>query len=223
MFVAGPLTVSGALTATTIVSSSNGFASTNGFDVVGNITLTDGSLINTKGAVTVTDTIDLQGNVADSLNSLRLNDSTLITGTLGVSQLVTGADGFSASDGITSSGSITVTSWGLYYGLATLPATTCVVTTGYSITPGNYSLVYIISDGAQATHAITMSAVTSILSGTYQGQLLMIMCTEGDGAALTIKDNANTALTGDIQLGISDTLTLFWNGVDWVELAASNN
>jgi hypothetical protein len=186
VYVGKGLIVDGAITATTVVSSSNGFVSTNGFDVVGNITMTDGALLNTKGVVTVTDGIQVSGAI-------------------------------SVASGLT------VTSWSRFYGLALVPATTCVVTSGYSITPGNYSLVYLVDDGTRATGAITMSAVTSVISGTYQGQLLMVMCIDGDGALLTIPDNPNTALTGDVQLGISDTLTLMWNGYDWVELAACDN
>ena len=40
---------------------------------------------------------------------------------------------------------------------------------------------------------------------------------------MTINDGANTALGANRVLGLNDSLTLFYNGDVWVEIAYANN
>ena len=69
---------------------------------------------------------------------------------------------------------------------------------------------------------ITTSATTAISDGAYVGQILIIV-NENAADTIVIKNGANTHLTGDITLGNDDTLTLIWDGADWLQLATSNN
>ena len=70
--------------------------------------------------------------------------------------------------------------------------------------------------------AVTTSATTAIADGVVNGQIL-ILVNENASDTIIVKNGANTHLTGDITLGNDDTLTLMWDGADWLEIATSNN
>jgi hypothetical protein len=70
--------------------------------------------------------------------------------------------------------------------------------------------------------AITLNAGTAISSGSGAG-VIMILEGTSDANSVTIPDNANTRLGGSRILGANDTLTLLWNGADWIELSFANN
>ncbi len=168
--------------------------------------------------------LTVSGNVADSGTLLRINDNSVITGSLGVSGQVT-ADGFKSTNAISSTGVLTVTNWGTFYGVALLPGYTVAITTNGAINPTGYSLVLLSDNGAQATGNITLNATTSINDGTYIGQLLMIKFVDADGAGMIIKNAANTKLpaAGDMTLTVNDVVVLFWDGTDWVCVSKSDN
>ncbi len=91
-----------------------------------------------------------------------------------------------------------------------------VVTAGFTLVPGTgYVLL-------SAASAVTSSVTTAIADGTFAGQGLILQGTSNTNT-ITIKDNANTALAGDCVLGLKDTLTMVWDGSDWVETARANN
>lgn len=73
-----------------------------------------------------------------------------------------------------------------------------------------------------AAAARTSSVTTAINNGSTAGQMLILQGTS-DVNTITIKDGANTALSADCVLGNQDTLSLIWDGADWVETARSNN
>lgn len=68
----------------------------------------------------------------------------------------------------------------------------------------------------------TSSTTNAISDGFFIGQILILEGTD-DTNTVIIKDNANTKLSGDITLGLNDTLTLLWNGSDWIMLATTDN
>ena len=91
-----------------------------------------------------------------------------------------------------------------------------VAVTNTTLTPlGTYQPV-------TSTVALTLSATTSIADGTTIGQLL-ILVNENAADAITVKDAANTALSGDAALGPKDVLIMIWDGADWVEISQANN
>ena len=73
-----------------------------------------------------------------------------------------------------------------------------------------------------ATAARTSSATTAIEDGLQAGHFLVLQGTS-DVNTITIQDGANTAMAGNCILGANDTLTLIWNGTDWVEICRSAN
>jgi len=61
----------------------------------------------------------------------------------------------------------------------------------------------------------------AIVDGKAVGDTLIL---EGPASgSVTIPDHANTLLGGDIVLRAEDTLTLLWNGSDWLKIDYSNN
>ena len=74
------------------------------------------------------------------------------------------------------------------------------------------------------TAARTSDGTTAINDGVKEGQILVLEGTD-DSNTITIQDGANTQLAGgaDAVLGAGDTVTLIWNGANWVELSRSNN
>jgi len=91
-----------------------------------------------------------------------------------------------------------------------------VVGSGLSITPtGTYQPI-------TSTAWVTTSTSCAIISGTVEGQLL-ILVNENASDAITIDDAANTRLSGDAVLGNDDTLMLIWDGADWLEIAQADN
>ena len=159
-----------------------------------------------------------------------MNDDTLITGTVNatgvatfnatarVDSQFTAANGIAAAGGITSTGPITVSNWGLFYGIVLQPQLAQVVTASYGITPGNYSVLNLADDGGQATGTIALDTTVSIVSGTHVGQFLLVFWLDADGATLTIQDNGNMQgpANADVVLGYQDSAMFFWDGTDWL-------
>src|SRR5665213_1019170 len=69
-----------------------------------------------------------------------------------------------------------------------------------------------------ATSPVTLNATTAIANGTTIGAVLIL---EGssDVNTVTVPGGANTRLTAAHPLGSADTLTLIWNGLNWVQTA----
>jgi hypothetical protein len=118
--------------------------------------------------------------------------------------------GFSPLGGYSHFTAVSVGEW-----LCTEAQTTYAVTSGATIAPtGSYMRL-------SATANVAASGTTAISDGTYAGQLLVFENTVT--YTITISDTANTQMSGATVLGQYDTLTLIWNGSDWVELAQANN
>lgn len=176
--------------------------------------------IDATGVITADGGLVITGNLSDENGSFRINDNVLVTGTLGVSSQVNAANGVAVTGGITATGALTVTSWGRFYGLVLQPALAQVVTASYGITPGNYSLLFLADDGGQASGQILLDDTVGIVDGTYQGQILVIVWTDTDGAELELDDGANVQFEGakDLQLGAGESAMFIWTGTDWAYL-----
>lgn len=138
---------------------------------------------------------------------------------------VISAESIAASNNITVTGILSVPNWSMLKGYGLMPHATLALTTGYGITPTSNSLIYLADDGAQATGTVTLDATTSIVGGTYLGQLLTVIMTDADGATMTIKNGANVKLpgAGDLALGLNDSATFVWNGTDWITISSVDN
>jgi len=73
-----------------------------------------------------------------------------------------------------------------------------------------------------ASSVVTLNATTAIADPPLIGALLILQGTS-DINTITVPDNANTRLGGNRILGDGDTLTLVFNGNEWVEIAYANN
>ncbi len=112
--------------------------------------------------------------------------------------------------------------WGTIYATGFVVAfqgstqTSQIVTAGFTLVPASGYVV--LSAGS----AVTSSATTAIANGAVAGQQLILQGTSNTNT-VTIKNSANTALSADCVLGTHDTLSMVWDGSDWVETARSNN
>jgi hypothetical protein len=103
-------------------------------------------------------------------------------------------------------------------GLLALPSTSITLAANSTLTATN-SYVRVTGSGGAA---VTLSATTAIANGNTSGAVLVLEGTS-DTATVTIPTGANTVFPASRTLGLNDTLTLIWNGSDWVQLAFSNN
>ena len=88
---------------------------------------------------------------------------------------------------------------------------------GESINHNGYSFVLIKGNGGSHT----TNSTVAVSNGLVPGHHLIIVCTSSHG--VTIKDEANTKLSGDAVLSDQDSISLIWNGARWIELSRSNN
>jgi hypothetical protein len=101
------------------------------------------------------------------------------------------------------------------YNMHTYTATTAV----FNITVGNQTYIRIGSGaaGTAATRNVTLS------DGLAVGQILIIHC---HGNPIRLKDsdlNLELKGTADLDMAQDDTLSLIWDGVEWVETCRSDN
>ncbi len=70
--------------------------------------------------------------------------------------------------------------------------------------------------------AVVLNATTAIADGAAVGQVLILQGTS-DTNTVTLNDGANVQLGATRTLGLNDTLSLIWDGANWIETAFSNN
>jgi len=101
-------------------------------------------------------------------------------------------------------------------GLAVKSATANVTSgnTPLQVSVANRSYIRISSTGTTANRTVTLG------NGSEGGQVLIVQCTSG---GFTIPDSGNQHLNGDAALGNDDTITLIWDGSNWIETCRSNN
>ena len=92
-----------------------------------------------------------------------------------------------------------------------------VVAGGATIVPtGTYQPI-------TSSGAVTCNTTTCITAGTFTGQLL-ILVNENASDTITIDGTGgNVECKSDVVLGAQDTLTLLWNGADWICLSGYDN
>ena len=225
--VTGTLGVSSQINAAGGVAATGNVTVSTDLSVAGNI-LSAAASVRINDPVIITGGLTVQGVVADNGTSVRIQDPVLITGSLGVTAQVS-ADGLASTNAITSSGSLSVTNWGRFYGLGFDSYSSQVVTASYGITPGNYSMIYLADDGGQATGTIDLDGTVSIVAGSRIGQILVIVWNDSAGAELEIDDASNVQIPDDkdLQCGYLEGAVFLWHGTDWVylggcELAAAD-
>jgi len=147
--------------------------------------------------------------------------------TSGASDMIYGIDmeaaSFSGADIVGDNGETldngTDTAWVIGGFIAAEEATVIDLGAGGTITPtASYQPITNSTEGS-----ITTDTTTAIADGVVAGQIL-ILCNE-DAQDIVIDDGANTLLGGNVTLtgGAMDTLTLLWNGADWIGISMSDN
>jgi hypothetical protein len=102
-------------------------------------------------------------------------------------------------------------------GLYSLSSTTVSPSEGSTLNPSR-SFLRLNPSGP-----VTLSLSTAIASGSTVGTILILQGMNNINT-VTINDGANVQLALlSRTLGIDDTLTLIWNGTDWIEVAFANN
>jgi len=98
-------------------------------------------------------------------------------------------------------------------------AATLDITTGSIITPTATYQALTVEGGGPAT----TDATWAIADGPIEGALLILV--NEDAQDIVIKDGGNTKLSGDLTLtgGAQDTITLIWDGSDWVGISVIDN
>jgi len=145
----------------------------------------------------------------------------------GASDMIYGVDmeaaSFSGADIVGDNGETldngTDTAWVIGGFIAAEEGTVIDLGAGGTITPtASYQPITNSTDGS-----VTTDTSIAIADGPVAGAIL-ILCNE-DAQDIVIKDGANTAIGGDITLtgGALDTLTLIWNGADWVGMSMMDN
>lgn len=123
---------------------------------------------------------------------------------------VTASDDVIATDDISGvdivlTGNETLADW-----LIVQPQTTISVTSGGVITPTG--TIQPLSSGG----AVTCDTTTCIAAGSATGQLLILQNVNASDT-ITIDGTGGTVeCKADVVLGAQDTLTLMWNGADWI-------
>lgn len=99
------------------------------------------------------------------------------------------------------------------------PAVVNVNANNFNLVVGNRSYIVLNPAGANRTGLI-------LANGLQAGQMLILRIIDGQANTIQLPDNAgvnNVNTSGNWVGGQDDTMTLIWNGADWVELSRSNN
>jgi hypothetical protein len=99
----------------------------------------------------------------------------------------------------------------------TPPAAINITSDNFALTVGNRSTINITSNSNVAN-----SRTIVLSNGLANGQLLFILFT-GSSNVADIPDSGNCRLSGNMPFGVDETLSLMWNGSNWVELSRSSN
>lgn len=201
--VGGTLVVTGATTLAGGIGSTGQLVAGNGLKVTQNITQVSGSTI--LNSATVSGTLDVEGVVSsDAIDILRLNENTLVTGTLGVSGLAT-----LGTANVT--GALQGGSTGLFNGAVTMASGVVSGTldvAGVTTLAGGYTWTGqgVAENGLQVTGNITQVSGSALLSAAVvSGTLDVQGIVSSDGGDI-LRLNENTLVTGT--LGVSDDLTV---------------
>lgn len=214
-------------TAQTVTVSAGGLTVT-----AGGISIASGAL-DADGAVTLNSTVDIDGNISSGTGAITITDNVLVDGAADAEQLIVQGNGTQTnnifvveqSDG-TDVGTISNA------GLLTLGG-------GVTVSNGNAQVNdFIIADAASAIDATGDAVITP--TGTYQqltasgsttptvttsgitaGTILVLINTAAQD--ILIQDSGTMMLTGDLTLNQYDSLMLWFDGTNWIEISTSNN
>jgi hypothetical protein len=105
-------------------------------------------------------------------------------------------------------------------GLALDESISIATTSPYTITVGNTSYIRVSSNAAPAVRNIILT------DGLTVGQILIMECTALSPNGVTLTDSpaaSNMELSSNFIMDQNDTITLLWNGANWIELHRSVN
>jgi hypothetical protein len=218
----------------------------NGVELTGNLTQTSGSIL--AANLVVSGTSDLRGIVSsDGGNILRLNENTVVTGTLAVSGdadlngaldvagvVSCAGNDFRLNDNalitgtVTASGVVDFNSTLAVAGVATFESVASVgtflrYTVGVTQVVVNTQPITPTATYMQIAAVPGVNVFTDNLlrAGALTGQLWIL---QNIGVpTITITDANTCDLNATYAMGISDTLTLVFDGTSWVEVGRSNN
>jgi hypothetical protein len=206
----GDLTVDGATTYTGVCSYAGGAAWNTGAFTTSLAAL---------GTFAATGAATLNGGLAMDTNRFTVADTsgnTLIAGSLAANGGITAdSTAFTVADttgAVTTASSASIGTW------VKLGAQTAVVVTAGSIITPTGTFQPLTSTGAQ-----TCSTTTCIANGATAGDVLILRNANASDAITIDGTGANVECKTDKVLGAQDTLTLIWNGSDWVCLSLSDN
>jgi cytoskeletal protein CcmA (bactofilin family) len=220
--VTDDITLSGALVAVESVSAADLVASddvTTGDDVtVGDdLIVTDasnlhGSISSGTGAVTVTDSVLIDGQTA-AAQQFRVQGAGSQTGNLLVLESSDGTDVLTGTvtGDLYATGNVSIEDY-----VRVIQESALTVCEGCPIT-STATYMQITAAGA-----VTTSTTTAVVSGTYTGEVLWLVNVGAQN--IIVDDGGNTDLGGsNITLGGTDVLALIWNGTDWLRLWNTDN
>ena len=100
-------------------------------------------------------------------------------------------------------------------------ATQTISADNFTITHGDAPVLLLTNDGGD--HRVS-DGTTAVANGTVNGQKLRIIYVAANSKRITIKDDANTKLSGNWHVAREEAwLELVWDGSDWLETGRGNN
>ncbi len=103
-------------------------------------------------------------------------------------------------------------------GLAIINSSASATTATTNLAVANRSYVQVSSNAAPASRAVT------IANGAENGQVLVVQCTATGVNGVRLSDGGNINIsTATYDMLEDDTITLIWDGDEWIETARSNN
>ena len=144
---------------------------------------------------------------------------------IGTFALLTEAQTFFAATDISGAEAETLTDASdadsLHYHITKAAATQTISADNFTITHGDAPVLLLTNDGGD--HRVS-DGTTAIANGTISGQKLRVIYVVANTKRVTIKDDANTKLSGDWHVAREEAwLELVWDGSDWLETGRGNN
>ena len=177
-----------------------------------------GGDLTTAGSVTVTGALAVAGPVSDGSGAVRLDDDALITGTLGVTGLLSPAQGVNVTGGVTATGGLTI-------GVTTAGASGAwlrLLGSELAQRPAVNGSAWSITQTVNWCNWSDAETYYSLAAAPAAG-LSCLVCQLAN-ATLVITDTDYAALTGTLTLDQNDCLTLMSDAsLTWHQVSFARN